>query len=111
MSWDDAKEKVLRVEIERRFRERTPPRDIEAVLPESRVGRGEIRGWIKEQVGELPPMTDQEYLYQHALWHRRMIRRVLRELDPETLPQYNEHCRKDPVSYAGRPRRKKESFK
>ena len=88
MTWTPAHDAAYRVEVERRFRARTPATTVLDGLPSDRVQRGELRNWAIEHCGMLPPETDRAWILAHARWYRRMARRVLLELDPEALAAY-----------------------
>lgn len=62
-------------EVERRFRERTPARSIDEVLPEQRVGRGEMRRYMLEQFGVGLSLDDVEALAEPLLELFRRLRR------------------------------------
>ena len=78
--WDRSKDRLYRAEIERRFRERTPPLSVLDWRPEDRVQRGEMRSWAVEHCGELPPETDRPWLKRLARWYRAMAKRIESEL-------------------------------
>ncbi len=46
------------VEVERRFRDRTPSNDILSALPDYRVGRSEMRTWFTERFGRDMDLDD-----------------------------------------------------
>jgi hypothetical protein len=80
--WTDERDRLYRAEVERRFRERTPPAidDIYSFDPAGRVTRSEMRTWSGDQFGVYAPEIDQEWVETHARWYRRMSKRVLKEL-------------------------------
>lgn len=78
--WTADDNEAYRTEIERRFRERTPPRQADEVDPATRVLRSEMRAWSSQTLGKLPPETDHEWLRAHARWIKAMIARVEKEL-------------------------------
>lgn len=54
----EAEIKLVVNEVERRWRERTPSRDITEVLASWKVGRGEIRRWCNENNINLDELDD-----------------------------------------------------
>ena len=81
-TWGDKQDRAYRAEIERRFRERTPPAkdDIYSFDPRNRVGRGEMRTWAMDTFGEHPPETDDMWVKDNARWYWKMSKRVRKEL-------------------------------
>lgn len=77
--WTYRDEAAYRAEIERRYRERTPPRDVMDLSV--RVGRSEMRVWATTTLGKLPPETEHDWIAALARWYRRMERRVEREVE------------------------------
>ena len=93
--WDNQKEKLFRSEVERRYRERVPPKN---VLDVSGVGRGEMRGWAREHCGELPPEVDIDWSERFSRWYRRMTLRVQKEQGDEfSYQRLVRHYRRTPV--------------
>lgn len=82
--WTPADDRALRAEVERRFRERTPPTRIDEIMPDTRVCRGEMRRWALEVLGKqmIEASDDLEWAKRHARWYGRMAKRVIAELDP-----------------------------
>ena len=78
--WTDKDTELFREEVERRFRERTPPKDIYDILVEGRVTRSEMRTWAKDNLGKPVPELDLEWMTDFAKWYKRMARRVIKEL-------------------------------
>jgi hypothetical protein len=74
--WTRDHTRALRAEIAARFAARTPPTRIDEILPEQRVGRGEMRRWVSEQGFPPAPETDIEWLRNQAAWYRRMARQT-----------------------------------
>lgn len=67
-------------EFERRFRERTPARDVMDVLPETRVGRGEMRTWFQDAFGRAVDIDDTIQLDAPL---RKAFKRLRREFPEE----------------------------
>jgi hypothetical protein len=66
-------------EVERRFRERTPAPDIEAVFAPTRVGRGEMRAWFSDTFGR-PLGFDEVELAPHM---KKLFTRLRKEFPEE----------------------------
>ena len=75
-------------EVERRFRERTPAKQIDEVNASYRVGRGEIRRWASEQGIALDEMDD---ALEVALL--RLFARLRREFPFEMWDDWNSRTR------------------
>ncbi len=82
--WTDVDTDAYRAEVERRFRMRTPAKSIIDVRWEDRVPRSEMRSWSRETLGLYAPEEIEEWTRENAVWYRKMARRVIRELDPES---------------------------
>ena len=84
-TWTAEKERILRDEVERRFRARTPAQDIMSADWRSRVPRLEIRSIAADhpEIGELPPELDRDWGAAFSTWYAGMAKRVMRELDPD----------------------------
>lgn len=93
--WSDADTKAYRVEVERRFRERTPAKSIIDADVSSRVTRGEMRAWSLKELGKELPELDREWGLAQVKWMRAMIRRVVKQLDPEMYQQVSKRLRQD----------------
>jgi hypothetical protein len=89
--WNDADTSRYRVEVERRFKERTPPQRPDEVLWESRVMRGEMRSWAQQVLGKLPPESDERWLNQHGTWYQSMAKRY----DPSAVKKRKAKDRAD----------------
>lgn len=76
--WTQADDDAYRAEITRLYRQRTPPRDVLAALPENRVHRSEARTWAVGALDKFPPETDREWLEAAARWYRSMSARESR---------------------------------
>lgn len=87
MVWTKTDAEAYRAEVERRFRERTPPKCISDASVADRVGRGEMRNWCKDNLGKEAPELDEAWLADQAVWYRTMAKRVVKELDPQALPR------------------------
>lgn len=83
--WSPEKEADYRTEIERRYIERTPARRIDEVLPDQRVGRGEMRRWATDNLGEMPPELDHGTEIARHKWFRKMALLVISLQDPDNL--------------------------
>jgi hypothetical protein len=81
--WNHKQEKILRTEVEKRFRDRTPARDVIDADWHSRVSRTEIRAIAWNQFAVIPPEMDREWAAKFARWYLAMAKRALRELDPD----------------------------
>ena len=103
-AWTDADEQALRAEMERRFRERTPPRNVMDALADTRVGRGEMRSWATEARGKAIPELDTDLGQDRARWYRRMAVRVVKAQDPEALERVRARFKGSPV-WCGAPKR------
>lgn len=78
-TWTAEDEQALRAEVERRFRERTPPRRVDEVLVETRVGRSEMRNWATTVLGKKIPELDVDRGFEK--WYRGMALRAIAQLD------------------------------
>lgn len=101
MTWTNEDEAALRAEMERRFRERTPPRNVMEVLLGSRVGRGEMRSWATGARGKSIPELDTVLGVERARWYRAMALVVIKEQDPDSLAKARAYFRKSPVWVSG----------
>ena len=70
-------------EVERRFRERTPARTVDEVVPEYRVGVSEMRLWWLLQYGT--EMTFDENL-EAAMQAEKLFKRLKKEFPNEGWP-------------------------
>jgi hypothetical protein len=75
-SWHDA----YVAELERRWRERQPARNVDEVLAAGRVGRSEMRAWFREHLGRDMNLDDAEEV-QPAV--TRLMRKLRREFPQE----------------------------
>lgn len=82
-TWTNQDTLAYRAEVERRFRERTPTTKIIDADVSSRVNRSEMRLWSLQTLGKELPEMDREWGLAQTKWIRSMIRRVVKELDPE----------------------------
>lgn len=86
---------AYRAEVERRFRERTPAKSIIDADVSSRVNRSEMRNWSLSTLGKELPELDREWGLAQVKWIRAMIRRVIKELDPEMYTQVSKRLKQD----------------
>lgn len=82
-NWNADDTSRLRAEVERRFRERTPAMRIDEVDFGTRVSRAELRNWCSDALGKEFPEMDVEFYAEHIRWSRDMMKRVVKEQDPD----------------------------
>jgi len=88
--WTEDDTLAYRAEVERLFRERTPAKSINDADVRTRVNRSEMRSWALKTRGKELPELDREWGLAQTRWTRAMIRRVIKQLDPE---MYEQTCR------------------
>lgn len=76
--WTHVDEAKVREEIEKRFRERTPPHVIADADWRYRVPRSEVRDIELKLTGKLSPLY-KEFLEERAAWYRQMAKNVAEE--------------------------------
>lgn len=81
--WTESDTKAYRTEFEKRFRERTPARQINEVPFSTRVDRSELRAWCLSTLGKPMPEMDPDWWIEHCYWARRLMRKVVKQQDPE----------------------------
>jgi hypothetical protein len=72
--WTDADDIIFRQEVESRYRDRTPPQDLDEKLDMQRVHREEMEVWALRELGKPLPEIE-EWIISFILWYRRMIER------------------------------------
>lgn len=93
--WTVENTRQYRAEVERRFRERTPAKSVGHAEIGSRVNRSEMRNWSLKEFGMMPPEMDRDWGIAQVAWTRKMIRRVIKELDPEMYETVSRRLRRD----------------
>jgi hypothetical protein len=84
-TWTRGNELSLRAEVERRFRLRTPAKDIIDADWRYRVPRTEIRAIAQEmQLGALPEL-DEEWARQFGRWYTKMAHAAATKAKQEAL--------------------------
>lgn len=73
--WDPDMEKSFREEFERRFKERTPPRDISEVNLSSRVVYSEMAAWAEDKFWCTPDRFSEEWAGSFAKFVRGVIKK------------------------------------
>ena len=83
--WMVADQSAYRAEVEKRFRENTPPKDndIYRIDWRDRVARSEMRNWASEHLSKQAPETEEDFVIDQADWYSKMAQRVMKEQDPE----------------------------
>jgi len=81
-AWTKDCDWAYRWEVERLFRERTPPAqgDIYSIDSAGRVTRSEMRAFSQRVLLRDPPETDARWVACHAKWYQKMSLRVRREM-------------------------------
>lgn len=93
--WTIGDTKLYRAEVERRFRERTPAKKVLDVDIGCRVNRSEMRSWAISTLGKELPELDREWGLAQVKWTKAMIRRVVKELDPDMYETVSKRLRQD----------------
>lgn len=75
MAWTKEKEQWLRNEVERLYKDRTPPKRLDEMLVGYRVNRAEIRTLAERQFGEMPPETDRQWLESFLKFYQGLVRK------------------------------------
>lgn len=97
--WNHKQERILRTEVEKRFRDRTPARNVLDADWRCRVTRTEIRSISMNLFMDMPPETDLEWGANFTEWYVAMAKKALKDLDPD----WKETLQRKPVS----PKRRK----
>jgi hypothetical protein len=79
---------ILKSEVERLFRNRTPPKSVDEVDWRYRVPRTEVRS-IAQSLGLELHELDCDWSTEYGQWYTAMASRVLQELDPNWKETWN----------------------
>lgn len=77
--WTIGDDESYRAEVERRYRQRTPPTHPDEIDPGTRVVRSEMRTWSLDTLGKKSPETDYNWLCALNRWYKRMSKRIEKE--------------------------------
>lgn len=91
--WTPSDTEAYRAEFEKRFRARTPAKRIDEVDFSTRVNRPEMRSWCLDALLKPMPEMDRDWWIEHCHWARKIMRRVVKEQDPNDYPRLMKHWR------------------
>jgi hypothetical protein len=79
--WTTTSEILLRLEVQKLFRLRTPAKDILDVDWRNRVPRTEVLSIARELCGAQPPLFDTKWMSDFFKWYNGMAMKALKDLD------------------------------
>ena len=77
--WTDEMEQAWRDEFEKRFRERTPPRNVDEANWTYRVNWSEMARWVELKFGTVPNRWDIEWAEGIVEWFKRLRSKMKKE--------------------------------